>query len=42
MIRIEEPKRDYELEWLEAERELAILQYEYNTWLIDSMEKNNG
>ena len=32
-------KRDYELEWLEAERQLAILEYENFKWLHPNPDK---
>lgn len=36
MIKLDEPKNDYELEWLDAERDLIILEYELYKWLHPS------
>ncbi len=34
-------EKSYELQWLEAERELAILEYENNNWLHKQLEVDN-
>jgi hypothetical protein len=33
MLKIKEYKRDYELEWIEVKRQLAILKWENYEWL---------
>lgn len=33
MFKIKNKNRDYELEWIEAERQLAILEWENYVWL---------
>jgi hypothetical protein len=40
MIKIEEPKRDIELEFLEAEVDLAVMQYENEKWLHKDDKKS--
>jgi hypothetical protein len=39
MIKLDEIKKDYELEWLRAERNLAILEYENYKWLHPAPDK---